>query len=106
MEPQQDKAVIFTPAGGDVARHVATCLEACEREGIDVVGVAPPGDWVACARLFAERQANVMVVVRRDHIPDDAPRILVVNELGPQDARRRHRNAGAGRPRDRRPNRL
>lgn len=96
------RAVVFTPATGDVARRVDACLEMCKRRGIEVVGVAPPGDWQAAMRTLADGAANNLVVLRRDHWPPEAPRMVVVAEH-PADAKTRHRNRP---PVDRRPRRI
>jgi hypothetical protein len=98
----QDRAIVFTPSTGNIADHVDRCLEACKREGIEVVGVLPPDRDDLALQMWAERKANMMVVARRDHIPENFPRIMVAAEH-PADAKTRHRNQT---PVHRRPHRI
>ncbi len=89
MPAHNERAVVFVPATGNVAHHVDTCIEHCKRNGIEVVGVVPPGDWEAAQRMHGD--GFHIVTMRRDHIPPDAAQIIVVAEH-PADAKRRHRN--------------
>ncbi|WP_326550231.1 hypothetical protein [Micromonospora sp. NBC_01813] len=89
--------------GGDLARAQEQGIDWCTRQGYDLASVIidnPDGDrWQTVFRLLLDGLADVIVVVRRNHIPVSVPRIEVV-----EDARRQLDGGTAfGRPSSRRP---
>lgn len=99
------KVVIYVPADGPYEQHANTCMDHCRRAGLDVIGIAPPGDWAAIERTtLTDRAVDALVIARRDHLPPGLPELIVVSEAPPFSAAARHRNQASQRTR--RPKRL
>lgn len=77
-------AVLFVPcAGPAAARWLKVCGEFADRKGYKVVSIVKA--WDDVVRMVHAGQATIVVVGRRDHLPENRmPRMEVVTETEPQ----------------------
>lgn len=73
-------AVVFVPST-DFDIHAAQCMAYCAEQGYEFKGLIRD-DWHAALGVLASRNAEVVIVARREHIDRmQTPRVEVVSEI-------------------------
>jgi hypothetical protein len=80
---QQLRAIIYVPDDEDRDRWEARCLEYCDRRRYRVVAlvVGGPERWDDAMDMMYAREADVLVVASKMHLPPDrTPRVEAVTD--------------------------
>jgi hypothetical protein len=73
-------AVLFVPTGHGADRWLMVCAEYAARYRYQVAAIAT--DWDSVMTMIRQEEAQVVVVARRDHLPEyRTPRLEVVTEV-------------------------
>ena len=73
-------AVLFVPTGRTADRWLTVCAEYAARYRYQVAAIA--SDWDSVVHMLLHGEAQVVVVARRDHLPEmRTPRMEIVTEI-------------------------